>query len=46
MYLGHERLKKFVSLIVTAHTAGKKPAELMQVCVVRARFCELVSKKG
>ncbi|MBH0069104.1 MULTISPECIES: EAL and HDOD domain-containing protein [Pseudoalteromonas] len=45
VYLGHERLKKFVSLIVTAHTAGKKPAELMQVCIVRARFCELVAKK-
>jgi EAL and modified HD-GYP domain-containing signal transduction protein len=45
VYLGHERLKKFVSLIVTAHTAGKKPAELMQVCVVRARFCELIAKQ-
>lgn len=45
VYLGHERLKKFVSLIVTAHATGKKPAELMQVCVVRARFCELVAKK-
>ncbi len=45
VYLGHERLKKFISLIVTAHTAGKKPAELMQVCVVRARFCELIAKQ-
>lgn len=45
VYLGYERLKKFVSLIVTAHTAGKKPAELMQVCVVRARFCELIAKQ-
>ncbi|MEL0639610.1 HDOD domain-containing protein [Pseudoalteromonas aliena] len=45
VYLGHERLKKFVSLIVTAHTADKKPAELMQLCVVRARFCELIAKK-
>ncbi|KPZ58460.1 EAL and HDOD domain-containing protein [Pseudoalteromonas sp. P1-25] len=45
VYLGHERLKKFVSLIVTAHTAGKKPAELMQMCVVRARFCELIAKQ-
>ena len=45
VYLGHERLKKFVSLIVTAHTAEKKPAELMQLCIVRARFCELVAKK-
>ena len=45
VYLGHDRIKKFVSLIVTAHTAGKKPAELMQVCVVRARFCELIAKR-
>ncbi|GAB0108931.1 EAL and HDOD domain-containing protein [Pseudoalteromonas distincta] len=45
VYLGHERLKKFVSLIVTAHTADKKPAELMQLCVVRARFCELIAKQ-
>ncbi|WP_372761938.1 EAL and HDOD domain-containing protein [Pseudoalteromonas sp.] len=45
VYLGHERLKKFVSLIVTAHTAKAKPAELLQLCVVRARFCELIATK-
>ena len=45
VYLGHERLKKFVSLVITAHTADKKPAELMQLCIVRARFCELIAKK-
>jgi EAL and modified HD-GYP domain-containing signal transduction protein len=45
VYLGHDKLKKFVSLIVTAHTATKKPAELMQVCVLRARFCELIAKR-
>ena len=45
VYLGHDRLKKFVSLIVTAYTADKKPTELMQVCVVRARFSELIAKR-
>ncbi|WP_409425885.1 EAL and HDOD domain-containing protein [Pseudoalteromonas sp. RW-H-Ap-1] len=45
VYLGHERLKKFVSLIVTAHTARTKPIELMQMCVIRARFCELIASK-
>jgi len=45
VYLGHERFKKFVGMIVTAHTADKKPAELMQLCVIRAGFCELIAKK-
>ena len=45
VYLGQARLKKFVSLIVTAHTARSKPIELMQMCVIRARFCELIAAK-
>ncbi len=45
VYLGQARLKKFVSLIVTAHTARDKPIELMQMCVIRARFCELIASK-
>ena len=45
VYLGQVRLKKFVSLIVTAHTARTKPIELMQMCVIRARFCELIASK-
>ena len=45
VYLGQARLKKFVSLIVTAHTARTKPIELMQMCVIRARFCELIASK-
>lgn len=43
VYLGQARLKKFVSLIVTAHTVRDKPIELMQMCVIRARFCELIA---
>ncbi|WP_417698856.1 EAL and HDOD domain-containing protein [Pseudoalteromonas lipolytica] len=45
VYLGHERLKKFVSLIITAHSAQTKPAELTRLCVVRARFCELIAQR-
>lgn len=45
VYLGQARLKKFVSLIVTAHTVRDKPIELMQMCVIRARFCELIASK-
>lgn len=45
VYLGQARLKKFVSLIVTAHTARTKPIELMEMCVIRARFCELIASK-
>ena len=45
VYLGQARLKKFVNLIVTAHTARSKPIELMQMCVIRARFCELIAAK-
>ena len=45
VYLGHERLKKFVSLIITAHSAQSKPAELTRLCVVRARFCELIAQR-
>ena len=45
IYLGHRRLKKFVCLIVTAYTAQHKPAELVQLSVIRAHFCELIAEK-
>lgn len=45
VYLGQERLKKFVCLIVTAHTARDKPIELMKICIIRARFCELIASR-
>ena len=45
VYLGHEHIKKFVSLILTAHITQTKPTELMKVCVIRARFCELIARQ-
>jgi len=45
VYLGEDRVKKFVCLIMTAHLAQNKPSELTQLSIVRARFCELIAKK-
>jgi len=45
VYLGEDRVKKFVCLIMTAHLASNKPSELTQLSIVRARFCELIAKK-
>lgn len=45
VYLGYERTKKFVGLIMTAHVAEGKPTELTRLSIVRARFCELIANK-
>ncbi|MAD90058.1 MAG: histidine kinase [Pseudoalteromonas sp.] len=45
VYLGYERTKKFVGLIMTAHVAKGKPTELTRMSIVRARFCELIGNK-
>ena len=45
VYLGYERTKKFVGLIMTAHVAKGKPTELTRLSIVRARFCELIGNK-
>lgn len=45
VYLGHDHIKKFISLLVTAHVAQSKPNELIKMCIIRARFCELIAKK-
>jgi EAL and modified HD-GYP domain-containing signal transduction protein len=45
VYLGYERIKKFVGLIMTAHVAKTKPLELTRISIVRARFCELIGNK-
>lgn len=45
-YLGDTQLRSLLSLFVTAILASKKPAELTKMCVIRAKFCELVVKKN
>lgn len=45
IYLGEGQVKKFVSLILTAHLAKDKPAELTQLSIIRSRFCEQLAQK-
>ena len=45
--LGKNELKKFLSLLFTASVSDDKPVELLNLAMVRARFCEnLASLEG
>lgn len=45
VYLGEERLRKFVALVAIASTKESKPDYLYRLSVQRARFCELVARQ-
>lgn len=45
VYLGEERLRKFVALVAIASTQESKPDYLYRLSVQRARFCELVARE-
>ncbi len=45
VYLGVAHVRKFLSLILTAHLAKGKPSELIRLSVIRAHFCEIVATK-
>ncbi|WP_434339467.1 EAL and HDOD domain-containing protein [Motilimonas cestriensis] len=42
IYLGEERLRKFISLVATSLSSKDKPSELYVMSVIRARFCERI----
>lgn len=42
-YMGEVELKKFVALLALANLGDAKPMELLQVSLVRAKFCELLA---
>ncbi|USD65377.1 EAL domain-containing protein [Vibrio sp. SCSIO 43136] len=44
VYLGQDRLKQFVSLVVASYVAINKPAELRKLSLQRARFCHLMTR--
>ncbi|XOV80239.1 MAG: EAL and HDOD domain-containing protein [Aestuariibacter sp.] len=44
-YMGEVELKKFIALLALANMGDDKPAELVQICLVRAKFCELLAKE-
>lgn len=42
-FMGEVEVKKFIALLSLANLSEGKPSELMQMALVRAKFCELVS---
>ena len=44
-YLGEAEVKKFISLVAMAAIGDDKPAALLSLAAVRARFCELLSRE-
>ncbi|HDX8355548.1 TPA: EAL domain-containing protein [Aeromonas dhakensis] len=43
VYLGHTQLKRFVTLVAATSAGQGKSAELYQMSMIRARFCELLA---
>ncbi|ASI97886.1 EAL and HDOD domain-containing protein [Vibrio rotiferianus] len=43
IYLGQEKLKMFVSLVVASYISSNKPRELYNLSLQRAQFCQLMS---
>ncbi len=42
-YLGENEIRRFVTLAIISEIASSKPAELVRLAAVRARFCEQLS---
>ncbi|HAS6349754.1 EAL domain-containing protein [Vibrio sp. IRLE0018] len=45
IYLGQDKLKMFVSLVVASYISTNKPRELFNLSLQRAQFCELMSRR-
>jgi len=45
VYLGEEETKKLILLLSAGILAKDKPQELIRMAIVRAKFCELMTKK-
>jgi EAL and modified HD-GYP domain-containing signal transduction protein len=44
VYLGQDKLKLFVSVIVASYISSRKPRELYMLCLQRAQFCQWISR--
>ncbi len=45
-YLGENEIRRFVTLAVIAEISSKKPAELIRLAAVRAKFCEKLGQES
>lgn len=44
--MGHRPLRKWMSLVVVSELSRNKPSILIQSCLIRARFCELLGEQA
>jgi EAL and modified HD-GYP domain-containing signal transduction protein len=42
-YLGDQKLRRFLMLMIISEMATKKPQELVRLALIRAKFCELLA---
>jgi len=42
-YMGSTELKKFIALLALANLKGEKPADLLTISLIRAKFCAQIS---
>lgn len=45
-YLGEKELRRFLLLVTVSKLSMEKPAELVRLSLVRAKFCELLAQKS
>lgn len=45
-YLGEKELRRFLILVIVSKLSMDKPAELMRLSLVRAKFCEMLAKNS
>ncbi|PSW18723.1 histidine kinase [Photobacterium sanctipauli] len=45
VYLGEEKLRRFITFVATSHATADKPASLYHLSIQRARFCERLSQQ-
>ena len=45
-FLGANRFRRFVMLVLISEIATDKPGELVRLAIVRAKFCELLAQNG
>lgn len=46
VYLGEREIRRFVTLVIVSELAADKPAELVRLSVIRARWCELLAENS
>ncbi|MBW1634993.1 MAG: EAL domain-containing protein [Deltaproteobacteria bacterium] len=45
-YLGENQLRRFLILVIVSELSVDKPGELVRLCLVRAKFCELLARQS